>query len=236
MSGYVAWKGWQTGDFGSCSPEQAAYFEHEFRSSGIRSVNGLAVGELGYGNGSCAGWVRRSGGSWVGREAIRELQERAEQAGYKVVPPGHDFADICGVGKLDVLLAFDVLEHLELEVFRAFLKEASVALRSGGLLVFRVPSGDSPFSGAIYCGDLTHRLLLGSAAVRQLANESGFEVVQVRSPAFPVAGLGAVRLLRRAVARAVQRCAYAFIRNVLMSERTAVVSPNMLVVLRNRTL
>ena len=180
---YVEWKGWYDVDFGEFGPEDALYFAKELHASGIPSVRGLRVGELGYGNGAFAGWVRKAGGHWLGREDIPELQQRAEDAGFDVIASEADFSSVCGTEKLDLMVAFDVVEHLELDVIRSFLIEAKEALRPGGLLLLRLPSGDSPFSGAIYRGDLTHRTLLGSSAVRQLAIEAGLEACQVRSPA-----------------------------------------------------
>lgn len=229
---YAGWKGWHGADFGRFGPEDALYYAQELRASGIASVCGLRVGELGYGNGAFAGWVRKSGGHWVGREANPELQQRAAQAGFEVIASGADFSNACGPGKLDLIAAFDVIEHLELDAIPSFLVEAKEALKAGGLLLCRLPSGDSPFSGAIYRGDLTHRTLLGSSAVRQMAMEAGLEVCQVRSPALPVWGLGPVRATRRMAVRLTQTLAFSFVRHVLMGHGNAVVSPNMIVVLR----
>jgi SAM-dependent methyltransferase len=233
MDAYLEWKGWVGPDFGSYTTEHSAYYREELRLSGIASIETLRVGELGYGNGSFAGWVRNARGRWTGREVIPELQERAAHAGYEVIADTRSFADACGAGAFDLIVAMDVLEHLELDVLKGFLREARLALKSEGLLIFRIPSGDSPYSGPIFRGDLTHRTLLGSAAVRQLAEETGFTVMQVRSPAFPVSGLGLVRGARRVFVSILQSCTFAFVRNILMNDRNAVVSPNMLVVLRN---
>lgn len=229
---YVGWKGWHGADFGRFGPEDSLYYAQELHASGIASVLGLRIGEVGYGNGAFAGWVRKSGGHWVGREAIPELQQRAAQAGFEVIASEADFSNVCGPGKFDLIVAFDVIEHLELDAIRSFLGEAKEALRPGGLLLVRFPSGDSPFSGAIYRGDLTHCTLLGSSAARQLAMEAGLEACQVRSPALPVWGLGPVRATRRMAVRLTQTLAFSFVRHVLMGHGSAVVSPNMIVVLR----
>jgi SAM-dependent methyltransferase len=229
---YVGWKGWNSAAFGHFGPEDALYYAKELHASGITSVSSLRVGELGYGNGAFAGWVRKAGGHWVGREAIPEIQQRAVQAGFEVIAADATFSKVWGPGKVDLIAAFDVIEHLELNAIRAFLREAKEALRPGGLLLLRLPSGDSPFSGAIYRGDLTHRTLLGSSAARQLATVVGLEVYQVRSPVLPVWGLSPVRAVRRMAARLVQTLAFSFVRHVLMGNGAAVLSPDMIVVLR----
>lgn len=229
---YIEWKDWGAGDFGCCGADQQVYYLQELRASGIGSVRGLRVGELGYGNGPFAGWVKKAGGSWVGREAIPELQQRAIDAGFDVIAPDVALSRLWGPDSLDLIVAFDVIEHLEVGAIRSFLDEARKALRPSGLLILRLPSGDSPFSSAIYRGDLTHRTLLGSSAVRQLAGEIGLEVSQIRSPVLPMSGHGVIRVVRRAAVRAAQALVFGFVRTVLMGNASAIVSPNMIVVLR----
>lgn len=232
---YVGWKEWDGADFGRFLAEDAIYYGQELRDSGISSVRGLRIGELGYGNGTFAGWAKAEGAQWVGREAIPELHERARQAGFETIHPDVEFLVACGSGKLDLIVAFDVIEHLEVDAIRSFMGESSSALKAGGMMILRMPSGDSPFSGPIYRGDLTHRTLLGSGAVRQLAMQAGLVVCQIRQPVLPVWGLGVRRGLRRAAVRAVQALVFSVIRRLLMSQESAVVSPNMIVVLRKES-
>src|SRR6266508_495482 len=213
---YARWKDWHDTDFGRFELVDALYFALELRASGISSVVGLRIAELGYGNGAFAGWVRKAGGHWIGREANPELQKRALEAGFDVIASEADFSSVCGPERLDLFVAFDVVEHFELDAIRSFFMDANEALRPGGLLLLRLPSGDSPFSGAIYRGDITHRTLLGSSAARQLALEAGLETCQIRSPVLPVYGLGPVRAVRRLAVRVAQMLAFLFIRKVLM--------------------
>jgi len=229
---YLEWKGWQVVDFGRFGPEDSLNFYRELHVSGIDSVQGLRVGELGYGNGVFAGWVRAEGGNWVGREAVPELQQRAAQAGFQVIAAQDEFSIAYGPEGLDLIVGFDVIEHMDLDEIRSFLSEAREALKPGGLLLARFPSGDSPFSGAIFHGDLTHRTLLGSSAVHQLALEAGLEVCQIRSPILPVWGLGPVRAARRMAIWFIQMLTFPFIRTALMGHGNAVLSPNMVIVLK----
>src|SRR4051812_19612286 len=96
---YVEWKGWQLEEFGRYGVETSLYYGHELHASGIASMSGLVVGELGYGNGAFAGWVRASGGRWVGREAIPELRQRAADAGFETIGPDVDFSSAGGRAK-----------------------------------------------------------------------------------------------------------------------------------------
>jgi SAM-dependent methyltransferase len=229
---YVHWKAWQAQDFGRVDAESAAYYAQELRVSGVLSVRGLTVGELGYGNGTFAGWVREAGGRWVGREAIPELNQRAAKAGFEVLDPKLDFSTALGPDSLDVLAAFDVVEHLDIPQIRAFLSDAAAVLKPGGWLLVRLPSGDSPFSQAIYRGDLTHQTLLGSNAVRQLASLAGLQVRQIRAPVLPLVGTGIWRAFRRATVSLARAVAFRFIGSVLMGNAAAVLAPNMFLVLR----
>ncbi|MBV5323140.1 MAG: class I SAM-dependent methyltransferase [Ilumatobacteraceae bacterium] len=229
---YVLWKNWQGLDFGHFEIEDSLNFRHELNASGIDTVQGLRVGELGYGNGVFAGWVTAEGGDWVGREAILELQQRAAHAGFQVIAAQDAFTKIHGHEGFDLIVAFDVFEHLELSEIRLFLSEARSALRPGGHLLARFPSGDSPFSGAIYWGDATHRTLLGSSAVRQLALEAGLEICQVRSPILPVWGLGLRRAARRTAIRLIQVLVFPFIRHAFIGRGDAIITPNMVIVLK----
>jgi len=117
LNRYIGWKDWQPADFGRFGREDALYYTQELHASGIASVRGLRIAELGYGNGAFAGWVRKEGGHWVGREAIPELQQRAAQAGFEVIASDADFPNTVGPGKFDLMVAFDVIEHLELDPF-----------------------------------------------------------------------------------------------------------------------
>lgn len=230
MNTYVNWKGWEESDFGSFTQEQALYYRAELRKSGINALHGLRVGELGFGNGSFAGWVREQGGQWIGKEINSVLQQRALQAGYDVVAFDEILSNKFDNQYFDVIVAFDVLEHLDIDEIRKFLLESKSALKFGGSVIFRVPSGDSPFSGAIFRGDLTHQTLLGSSAVRQIVDDVDLKLYQVRSPVLPIFGLGVFRAMRRLVIYLLQFLFFSFIRNYLMGNSRAVISPNMIVV------
>lgn len=73
--------------------------------------------------------------------------------------------------------------------------------------------------------------LTGSSAIRQLALESGLEVVSIREPAFPLRGLGMRSFLRRLLIVLVRRTVYPFITNTLMSGGRPVLTPNLVFVL-----
>jgi SAM-dependent methyltransferase len=57
---------------------------------------------------------------------------------------------------LDLVVCFDVFEHLPHDTCAAWFEQIARVLRPGGRLIGHVPNGLSPFAGSVYWGDLTH--------------------------------------------------------------------------------
>jgi SAM-dependent methyltransferase len=195
------------------------------------SVAGISVLEIGFGNGEFAGWVRDSGARYVGTELIGDLVRQGVQAGFDVRDANEPLDGFLSEQSIDLVVAFDVFEHFDADELRRALHSAYRALRPAGRLIARVPSGDSPFSGAIQHGDATHRLIIGSSMVQQFAGETGFGVHSVREPVFPLQGLGARTFLRRAAVRGIQRLTFPFLTRAFMGGGQPVLTPDMVFVL-----
>jgi len=82
-------------------------------------------------------------------------------------------------GSLDVVVAFDVLEHFSRDELIPFVDAVHRALAAGGRWIVHVPNGESPFFGQVRYGDLTHELAFTRQSLRQLLLASGFERVDV---------------------------------------------------------
>src|SRR3954470_5641587 len=93
---YSSWKDWRAADFGRFNCEESLYFERELQATGIGKLVGLRVGEIGYGNGAFAGWARRAGAHWRGREINPALQVRAVEAGLDILTPVSSLSDAWG--------------------------------------------------------------------------------------------------------------------------------------------
>lgn len=228
---YRDWKGWTERPFGFCPPDLAVYFPEELRRSGISSVAGKTLLEVGSGNGEFAGWARSAGADYHGTELIGDLVEQGARSGFAMHDGQQPLETLLGAQSVDIIVAFDVLEHLDAEALRTMLRSARLALRSSGRLIVRVPSGDSPFSRAIQHGDATHRTTMGSSMVHQVARDAGFNVESVREPAFPLWGLGLTVFLRRASIAALRSIGFAAITRIFMGGGRPVLTPNMVFVL-----
>lgn len=234
---YVKWKGWvENQAFGECDRSSAAYYRAELKTSGAALSNGAGVLEIGFGNGEFAAFCRAAGFDYTGTEINTHLIAAGRKAGYNVLV-AQDALPILAKGqrRFDVVTAFDVFEHLEVDHLRGMLLEIRSILKSDGLLISRVPSGDSPFARAIQHGDLTHRSCLGTSALRQLALQTGYTLAQVREPVFLYRGLRPSSWLRRCGVQLVRRLTFPIMQTAYFSGGDVVLTQNLIAVfaLRN---
>lgn len=230
-SNYRQWKGWSAGEFGECDTAQSLYFAAELARAGFTNLHGVKVLEIGFGDGRFAAWARAQGANYVGTEAISAMVDQGKRCGYLMYEADQPISSFVPASSLDMAISIDVFEHIDPTDLKQLLASLHVALRSGGCVFARVPSGDSPFARAIQYGDLTHRTVLGSSAVHQLAREAGFTVSAIREPTIPMRGLGALIWIRRFVVVMIRRITYPLIANALMGGGNPILSPNMVFVL-----
>ena len=231
---YRDWKSWDADRFGDLKPESRRYFEAELERSGIRLSAANRVLEIGFGNGDFASFCREIGCSYSATEIDPELVERAKASGFDAHLAPEDLAATFDGQHFDLITCFDVLEHLTQEQITAMLAQFRTLLSDQGRVLARFPSGDSPFSVAMYNGDITHRSWIGRGAVLQYCVATGLEALQIRHPALPIIGLGAKRLLRRAPIAAARWLIRKFVQTVYYDGQPRVVDPNMVIVLGKR--
>lgn len=229
---YSAWKDWSGERYAMFDAADAAYFASELARSGLTVMKDRRVLEIGFGNATFAGWAKHVGAIYSGTEVIPELVARGLSAGFDMHLSDGPLLKLAKNDSLDLLWALDVFEHIEANELRAMLARARECLRTGGLIIARVPSGDSPFSRAIQHGDLTHRTILGSSAIQQLADEVNLQVVQIREPKYVFGGLGVAAFGRRLLVEAVRRLFFPVLTNGFMGGGAPVLTPNLVFVLK----
>jgi SAM-dependent methyltransferase len=185
IDGYLEWKDWRQEDFGRFSAENDKYFSHELNTVLDPSVPPRVL-ELGYGNGNFLGWIRTRALECHGVEIDTELRERAKSVLTGVYASVHDDALNPLLGSFDLVVAFDVLEHIPSDMLLTVLCRVRDLLKPGGFFLARFPNGDSPFGRVFQHGDLTHVTTIGRYMASQLASASGMRLQTVRSPAFPL--------------------------------------------------
>lgn len=79
---------------------------------------------------------------------------------------------------LDVIVAFDVIEHFTKDEISNLLDEFYRVLIKGGKLITHQPNSDGPFSNAIRYGDFTHENAFSFQSIAQILLSSGFNLIQ----------------------------------------------------------
>lgn len=80
-------------------------------------------------------------------------------------------------GSLDVIFAFDVLEHLSRPELLQLGDLIFRALSPRGQLIVHAPNASAIFSGNIRYGDLTHELAFTRTSLRQFGNSCGLRLI-----------------------------------------------------------
>lgn len=191
MGGYATWKEWGSEKFGHFSRGKKRYFAwHLARCHPTPIARAL---EIGFGNGAFMGYARSRGIEFIGTEIQNELLQRANAAGFDSRASVDDLDP--GL-RFDLIVAFDVFEHLPQETLIPLFRSLAARLQPGGVLLCRVPNGESPFGRVFQHGDLTHVCTLGLSKFKQIAASSGLRVSHVGEAPWYVTARNPKRVLR----------------------------------------
>jgi len=80
----------------------------------------------------------------------------------------------------DIIIALDVLEHIEPSEISAVLSLTRSRLAPGGRLILRIPNALCPFSLPILYGDPTHRFLVVPLTLKYWLESASFSNVRIR--------------------------------------------------------
>lgn len=229
---YIRWKAWNESNFGRYNAKDEAAFKREFRRARIELTMNSSVLEIGFGNGAFAGWVTNYTKSYVGVEANADLLSRARTMGLEAYAATSDIDTILPHNRyFDVVVAFDVIEHLQLDEILEFLTSIRRHLAQRGKVIIRVPSGDSPFSGPYFFGDITHKTKLGSLALQQIAELTGFQIDSIKNAVFPIFGFGIYQIPIRLMVIMFRVLIEWSIRLAYFANKNVALSPNLVAVL-----
>jgi len=174
-SGYLEWKRWSPDNFAVLTTREEADFSAFLRKANVRVPENARVLEIGFGKGTFLEFGRRRRWRMHGTEVNPGLLECATESGFHVT--GAETLEDFPSQAFQVVAAFDVMEHIELEALPGFLGEVRRVLKPAGYFLARFPNGDSPFGRHIQNGDVTHKTAIGSIRARYLAQQAGMEVV-----------------------------------------------------------
>ena len=171
MQNYQEWKNWRSVNFASASAEENLYFSKLKKK--FKLGEALDVLEIGFGNGSFLDFSKSVSWDISGVELISELVDRAVQNDYKAF---HSVHDIPIQNKYDLIVAFDVLEHIESDQALNFLEKIKNFLHPNGVLIIRVPNGSSPFGLSNQYGDITHHSVITESKMSYWAKCINLEI------------------------------------------------------------
>lgn len=169
---YSSWKGWLTQvPFAELSEIQNKGFKLQLDRFNIpyKQINAL---EVGYGNGSFIKFLINNGSKVEGVEIQSSLLEAAQKIG---VPVHSSISDVT-CGPYDLIVAFDVLEHLTVEQLRSFFQECQSLLKDDGMMLFRFPNAESFAGLGAQNGDFTHITAIAQTKLQQVVEPYGFKI------------------------------------------------------------
>jgi len=216
-SAYKKWKKWDSKSFGALTYADKIYYESELKSFNINKKTKLNVLEIGYGNGSFLRYANTKGWNVTGIEQNHELYESAKSEGFNV------FLDE-DLHKLeqeeyDLIVAFDVIEHIQKESLVDFFKRIRNLLKKGGYFISRYPNGDSPFGLYYFNGDVTHCSFIGENFFKYLLQESNLNFLTLRPPAEPFYNGSITVLIHRIISKPIKIILNLFFKLIFFPKR-----------------
>jgi 2-polyprenyl-3-methyl-5-hydroxy-6-metoxy-1,4-benzoquinol methylase len=137
--------------------------------------------DLGCGSGTLLHFLREAGYRQLrGVDRSAEQVEAARGAGVPGVEEG-DLAERLArtpTGSIDVIVTWDVVEHMGKDELLAFADEVRRALGPQGRWVLHVPNAESPFGSRVRYADLTHEQAFTRESLAQLAHTAGLARVE----------------------------------------------------------
>lgn len=177
---YSQWKGWGGEHrFGSFTPGDADYFARELRTASAGHAI-TDVLEVGFGDGVFIGYAASRGWKVTGTELSDFQVSLGREAGYDVHSP--DYVNELADASLDLIVAFDVLEHIPQDDVVSFLTTLASKLRPDGRMLLRYPNADSSLGNPLQYGDPTHVTEIGYFKMTYFAESSGLRILGYRAP------------------------------------------------------
>jgi SAM-dependent methyltransferase len=176
---YHYWKGWDKPEgFGVLTNESKQYFDLELRRSERYLPTIENVLEIGFGNGQFLAFAKAKKWNIIGSELNPKLIEFANECGFKALLP----TQISKISQhtLDLIVAFDVLEHIPQDEIIPTLLELKSKLREGGVFLIRFPNADHWLGNVHQNGDPTHVTAIGRMKLEYFCKRAGLKIISYK--------------------------------------------------------
>jgi 2-polyprenyl-3-methyl-5-hydroxy-6-metoxy-1,4-benzoquinol methylase len=137
--------------------------------------------ELGCGHGAFLYSIHKAG--YVNAVGINGSEEQVREAG-RLGIPGVTKGDLiehlsaCKEESLDLIIAFDVIEHFSKDEISILVDHVYRILKKGGKCICHQPNSEGPFGNFMRDWDFTHEMGFTRQSIAQLFLSSGFSSIQ----------------------------------------------------------
>lgn len=159
--------------------ERAPYIQ-SIIAKHIPSDKSAPILDLGCGYGAFIHFLKQAGyNNLAGVDFSQEQIEVAHQLGIKEVSYGTLEETLANKqdASLEVILAMDILEHLDTPELFDTLDEIYRVLRPGGKIIATVPNGEGLYGMRIMFGDITHYTAFTPQSISQILKVIGFSEI-----------------------------------------------------------
>ena len=148
---YIDWKNWEADSFAKTSKLEEAYFNNIVKLLKLKKSSKIL--EIGFGNGSFLGYAVSQKFNYDGIESNENLVDLAIDNNFSAYT---SLDKIDTETKYDLIILFDVIEHINADIVEDFFKKINVHLELTGSIFLRFPNGSSPLGLGNQHGDVTH--------------------------------------------------------------------------------
>jgi len=227
---YLTWKMWGS-EFGKLSKFEAHYFSKEISRANRAFPKNAKVLEIGFGNGSFLRYAAERNWDVSGTELNNDLVQIANQKGFNTF----NTSDLTMFKNdaFDLVIAFDVLEHISQEHLLSFILEIKRVLKNDGVLIARFPNGDSPFGLSNQNGDVTHVTAIGSGKINYFATTSNMELIFSGGETEPILGGSTLYFIRQMIVWPIKKAMNLFVNLAFFPRKNiAFFSINLIMILK----
>ncbi len=186
--------------------------------------------ELGCGSGSLLYFAKKAGyQDLFGCDVSKEQVDLSKKIGLTEIVMQDAMSAIRSFAdqSIDVVVSFDVIEHMTKTESLALSREVFRTLKPNGKWIIHTVNAESPFFGRIRYGDFTHEMAFTKESIKQLFGVAGFKDVACYEDEPPCHGLKSfIRYLLWKVVRSIFRIVLA----AETGEKNGIFSQNFLVV------
>lgn len=127
---------------------------------------------------------------------------------------------------VDVIVSFDIIEHMTKNEAIAFSQGVYQILKRGGRWIIHTINAESPFFGRIRYGDFTHENAFTKSSIQQLLTVSGFQKISCHEDCPVIHGL---KSMIRFILWKILRTIYRFCLAIETGEKNGIFSQNFVV-------